>query len=213
MNRTLTLTGLSLKKIFFNLEKDIYTCLVYYPPVQSATLHNQDCTILDLIEKDIIKHQDYGNIMLCGDFNARVGCENYCITKDNNNFNPSFDCYVSDSARPRMSQDKITDTRDNHLIDICVGNQLRILNGIFAGDSFGKFSYHTYNGSNTVDYVIVSEPLLFEIPLFNIANFIPTLSDTHWKLSWEIKSRYKNLPSVNTSTDIPFPKQYIWDES
>jgi hypothetical protein len=136
MNRTLTLTGLSLKRIFFNLEKDIYTCLVYYPPVQSATLHNQDCTILDLIEKDIIKHQDYGNIMLCGDFNARVGCENYCITKDNNNFNPSFDCYVSDSARPRMSQDKITDTRDNHLIDICVGNQLRILNGRLAGDSW-----------------------------------------------------------------------------
>jgi hypothetical protein len=75
----------------------------------------------------IIKHQDYGNIMLCGDFNARVGCENDFITKDNNNFNPSFDCYVS-----------------------C----------------------HTYNGSSTVDYVIVSEPLLFEIPLFNIANFI-----------------------------------------
>jgi hypothetical protein len=59
---------------------------------------------------------------LCGDFNARVGCENDFITKDNNNFNPSFDCYVSDSARPRMSQDKITDTRGNHLIDICVGN-------------------------------------------------------------------------------------------
>ena len=64
--------------------------------------HNQDCSILDLIEKDIIKHQDYGIIMLCGDFNARVGCENDFITKDNNNFNPSFDCYVSDSARPRM---------------------------------------------------------------------------------------------------------------
>ena len=79
--------------------------------------------------------------------------------------------------------------------------------------SFGKFSCHTYNGSITVDYVIVSEPLLFEIPLFNIANFIPTISDTHSKLSWEIKSRYKILPSVNTSTDIPFPKQYIWDDT
>ena len=83
-----------------------------------------------------------------------------------------------------MSQDKITDTRGNHLIDICVGNQLRILNGRLAGDSFGKFSCHTYNGSSTVEYVIVSEPLLFEIPLFHIANFIPTLSDTHCKLSW-----------------------------
>ena len=40
--------------------------------------------------------------MLCGDFNARVGCENDFITKDKNNLNPSFDCYVSDSARPRM---------------------------------------------------------------------------------------------------------------
>ena len=79
--------------------------------------------------------------------------------------------------------------------------------------SFGKFSCHTYNGSITVDYVIVSEPLLFEIPLFNIANFIPTISDTHCKLSWEIKSKYKILPSVNTSTDIPFPKQYIWDDT
>ena len=60
------------------------------------------------------------------------------ITKDNNNFNPSFDCYVSDSARPRMSQDKITDTRGNHVIDICVGNQLTILNGRLAGNLLGN---------------------------------------------------------------------------
>ena len=67
--------------------------------------------------------------------------------------------------------------------------------------------------AQALDYVIVSEPLLFEIPLFNIANCIPTLSDTHCKLSWGIQSRYKILPSVNTSTDIPFPKQYIWDDT
>jgi hypothetical protein len=64
-----------------------------------------------------------------------------------------------------MSQKKKNQTRGKHLIDIFVGKQLKNFNGRLAGDSFGKFSCHTYNGSSTVDYVIVSEPLLFEIPL------------------------------------------------
>jgi hypothetical protein len=52
----------------------------------------------------------------------------------------------------------------------CLGNGISV--DVLTGDSFGKFSCHTYNGPSTVDYVIVSKPLLFEIPLFNIANFI-----------------------------------------
>jgi hypothetical protein len=57
---------LKLKKEFFQFKTDIYLCLVYIPP---HTQNNID--ILELMEKDIIKYRDMGDI----DFNARTGNE------------------------------------------------------------------------------------------------------------------------------------------
>jgi endonuclease/exonuclease/phosphatase family metal-dependent hydrolase len=41
-------------------------------------------------EKETEHFQKRGNVLLCGDFNARVGSENDFIYQDSNNFLPLF---------------------------------------------------------------------------------------------------------------------------
>jgi hypothetical protein len=47
------------------------------------------------------------------------------------------------------------------VIELCIGNQLRLLNGRTFGDSSGKFTCHTPMGNSIVDYVLASDSLLF----------------------------------------------------
>lgn len=68
---------------------------------------------------------------------------------------------------------------------------MRVLNGIVLGDMFGRYTCHTQNGSSTVDYVLVSESIMDQILYFRVPNCIPTLSDTHCKLEWELPAKYK----------------------
>lgn len=72
-----------LDKDFINFERDIYTCLMYNPPVQSLVTQSLiDKSILDLLNESIEKFKNIGDILLCGDSNARVG--NDFISNDNN---------------------------------------------------------------------------------------------------------------------------------
>jgi len=142
-----------LDKDFFNFERDIYTCLIYNPPVQSLVTQSLIYkSILDLLNESIEKFKKIGDILLCGDFNARVGNDNDFISNDNNQCNPSYLNYTGDSANIRITQDKVI-----ALLDLCIGHNLRILNGRLAGDSIGILTCFTPNGSSTVDYSIVSE--------------------------------------------------------
>ena len=56
---------------------------------------------------------------------------------------------------------------------------------------YNLYTCHTPNGSSTVDYVLVSESILDQILYFRILNCIPTLSDKHCKLEWELLVKYK----------------------
>ena len=90
----------------------------------------------------------------------------------------------------RHNSDVIVDSRGRSLIDICIGNQLRILNGRCFGDLFGRFTCFTPNGCSVVDYTIVSESITDQILFFQVSDFIATLSDCHSKLSWGILANF-----------------------
>jgi endonuclease/exonuclease/phosphatase (EEP) superfamily protein YafD len=49
---------------------------VYAPPSNSSYSKELDHEILGHIEKEIEHFQKRGNVLLCGDFNTRVGSEN-----------------------------------------------------------------------------------------------------------------------------------------
>jgi hypothetical protein len=52
------------------------------------------------------------------------------------------------------------DQRGKELLNLCICNQIRILNGRVLGEMFGNYTCDTSNGSSVVDYVLVSENIL-----------------------------------------------------
>jgi hypothetical protein len=108
---------------------------------------------LNKISIDIENLKSKGDILLCGDFNARTAVDLDFICDDDHQFIPVYQNYDTDrNMVKRKSKDQITDGRS--LLDFCIVNQLRILNGIVLGDmqaGLGQFTCHTSNGSSVVD--------------------------------------------------------------
>ena len=200
-------------KKHFDLDKDIYICVVYNPPEGSSYSKGLDHDILECIEKDVIFYKKYGNILMCGDFNARVASELDFILHDNDTFAPLFQSYSIDNhVNERKSKDKKLDSRGRDLLDFCISNQIRIINGRVLGDTFGNLTCYTPNGTSTVDYVLVSESILNQIFYFRVCNFIATLSDCHCLLEWSLSAKYcsnNDNNDVNTQELLP---GFIWSD-
>ena len=189
-----------LEKTFFGFKKDLFICVTYNPPISSKYTQELKHDVLDCIEKDITHYNKLGNSLLCGDVNARISCENDFILNDESKFAPIYEDYKTDkNILKRQSRDTKIDQRGKELLDLCISNQLRILNGRVLGDIFGNYTCHTPNGASVVDYVFVSENILEQILLFHVSSFVPTLSDCHCKLEWEISANY----CVSGELDVP----------
>ena len=153
---------IKLKKDFFNFKNDIFVCLTYIAPQSSQYNNRLDYDILELIKKDIIeKYGKQGDIIITGDFNARTGCDQDYIPGDCTSHIPvdRTSYRVDDAVKDRYSCDLTIDTRGKELLELCISNQLRILNGRTCGDSSGKFTCFNYAGNSVVDYFIASERL------------------------------------------------------
>ena len=72
-----------LKSTFFNTSKDIFMCFLHIPPENSSyTVKNGDD--FDTLINDICKYSSSGDLMLCGDFNARTASDPDFIQYDSN---------------------------------------------------------------------------------------------------------------------------------
>ena len=164
---------------------------------------------MENIEKDInTKYSNKGNIILCGDLNARTGSEPDFIQGDCNDINiPLYEDYICDFVQDdRHSYDCKIDTRGKQLLDMCIGSKLRILNGRMTGDSLGKFTCIKPTGYSVVDYVIMSEELLENTLYFQVSDYFPTLSDCHCKLSFGLLASFHVNLSKNKEADkLLFP--------
>ena len=144
--------------------------------------HNSENDILESVANEMSEYNLDGDILLCGDFNARTGNGVADFISDDDDMHvPVADntCRIETlkTIKHRTSQNSIVDTRGRELIDLFVESQLRILNGRSFGDSQGMYTSHNYNGNSVVDYMFVSENLLSRILYFNVALNIPRLSD------------------------------------
>ena len=87
------------------------------------------------------------DISFLGDFNSRLGNKfrNY-IVSDSNDFLPIDNTLQTDSSSftHRYIQDKNTNISGKHLADLCMINNLKILNGRKIGELVGKYTYTTY---------------------------------------------------------------------
>jgi hypothetical protein len=143
----------------FQFYKRYFLCLAYIIPSNSFYANQSTDEVLENIESDIVnRYSGKGNIILCGDLNARTGSESDCIQDDSNDEHlPLYENYNSVIIQEkRCSHDCKVDNRGKKLLDLCIGSKLRFLNGRMWGDSYGKFTCIKPSGSSVVDYVIMT---------------------------------------------------------
>ncbi|CAG2200933.1 unnamed protein product [Mytilus edulis] len=156
-----------LNKAFFGLNKDVYICACYIPPV-SSNYYDDDFLNLEIEISNISKTS---NILILGDLNARIGekidfIDNESLSLDSlQNVLP--DDYSEDCTILRNTRDNIFNTQGQGIIDLCIASQLRVLNGRFVGDILGNFTCHKSYGSSVVDYALADMDLLTSINFFS----------------------------------------------
>ena len=101
------------------------------------------------------------------------------IQKDNGPFLPLPNDNIYESILPRVSSDKsVINQSGNWLINLCIDNQLYLLNGRTLGNLTGKFTCHTPRGSSIVDYILTNSSLSTLVQSMNISDitFLTTAS-------------------------------------
>jgi hypothetical protein len=184
---------LLLSRAFFGFEKDIILCNIYIPPINSTRHTNNSKTNIDTLEdaiNDIIVLYPNANIMLCGDFNARISEELDYIENDTVNF--LFDAnnvYTEeDINKSRKSKDKVVNTYGRRLLLLCKMFNIHVLNGRGETDAEGEYTFVGPMGCSVVDYVIASTSLFNEIANFEV---VARVESNHLPICW----------SLNTNTD------------
>ena len=131
---------------FFNFINDIYVAAVYIPPQYTKNLYSKKTDYFKSLNDTILKFSDKGNIILAGDFNARVGMDE----------SVHFDTtHVDDLCPPDIIDTKpiqrnSCDTKINQygkkLLQTCKAFNLQIANGVVPGDRLGSFTSYAYGG-------------------------------------------------------------------
>lgn len=195
---------------FFGLRKDLYLCFIYIAPINSSYVKSSglDKQVFEKLEEDCIKYNLNGDIMVMGDLNAHINCiEKDFIIEDSDEVLDSFlpQNYISDNHQIfRNTQvPQKTNSYGKNIIDLCIGNQLRILNGRTIGDSVGKATYFNYNGVSINDYCLCSASFLRNVLNFTVGDFIPSTSD-HCPITVKFFSDIQGKTSESLQRPKPF---------
>jgi exonuclease III len=167
------------------------------------------------LEADIGKYSLRVDIMLMGDLNAHINCDEHdFIINDSDNILNNFlpNNYITDSVHV-LRNTQVHQNTNNYgksIIELCSDSQLRILNGRTLGDSVGKATYFNYSGVTINDYCICSASFLKNITSFHAGDFDTNLSD-HCPITVKMLSR-----SVHYEHELalrPKPINIKWSKS
>ena len=118
----------------FNLDDDLFCCLVYNVPSGSSRNALIDRNIFDNLCEDILYFENLTknkcNFLLTGDWNARVG-QRYDFVENESLFNldilPSD--YIEDTYLPRKSQDVNVNDYGLRFLEFLKLTDFKIMNG------------------------------------------------------------------------------------
>lgn len=153
------------------------------------------------------------NILICGDFNSRVGVEHDFVILDNTNNDYLPDDYVPDDFLPRVSEDKKVNANGRKLLDFCRQNDLRICNGRLGDDkNIGKFTFTGNTGRSVVDYVITNPSMFNVFKRFSVCD--PNILSDHCIIRFSMLKHTNIYTTQSEETDSSerLYKKYKWDE-
>ena len=185
-------------------DRDTYIGSVYIPPENSSFGRDHTRDVRDSLERDIEYFSVRGNVIVCGDFNARTGTLTDYIVMDNvNNQYPLPLNYSQYQINSRCSMDRSVQKNGRRLADICIDNSICILNGRSLGDMHGSFTCMSPQGSSVIDYFLCSHDIMKEIGMMTVQPFTqfsdhrPLLLKIHLPIALPCKSK---KPSLTTTS-------------
>ena len=111
----------------------------------------------------------------------------------------------------RQNCDKVVNAFGKRLIELCQMSGLRIVNGRKLGDSAGQKTCHEWNGSSTVDYMLIEESSFSRVKTFKVQDKLNHLSD-RCPISAVINIDVERKQSFKTNKKgIGAPKKMKWD--
>jgi hypothetical protein len=149
----------------------------------------------DMWDEDLIKIQNiidekcYNDLIMIGDFNARVGKQNV------------YNCSLRDVSESRISQDTHKNTLGRKLIAFCEDMSLTMLNGRFKGDEEGRLTFHGARGRSVIDYCLCKSSVFEFLDSFQVLDALhsdhsPVMLDMLLKSSENSQASCKLLPVV-----------------
>ena len=117
---------------------------VYAPYLSPATSTRGDRShdVFDVLRSQCLKYQDRGEILICGEFNARIG-----TLKD-------FPSNASNNLPQRQVIDTTINSHGRQLVDFFIDCNMITLNARFCNDK-NTLTVISTSGKSVVDYVLV----------------------------------------------------------
>ena len=200
-------------KDFLNINKDLYLCAIYIPPVTSVNAEDI-CELWDKLEEYILRYNEQGYIMITGDINSRIGSSN----EESDLYDVNILDNVLHRHNPlnlRNSKDQVINKSGRKLLELCRHTNLVIVNGRTMGDLEGKCTSFQYNGSSVIDYCIVDRQLYDSILYFNVHD-VTHISD-HAPISVCMNISTCIFPMSETGNNAynysQFPQSFKWNEA
>lgn len=122
------------------------------PPTESPYFEED---IFETLHREINHFQAQGNVLLCGDLNARTGCEPDSIDpQGSSHVFGQTPLYVTPTIINQNDLDCEINKSGREVMHLCQALGLYIVNERLRGDSLGRFTYSSALGSSVVDYAI-----------------------------------------------------------
>ena len=121
--------------------------------------------------------------------------------------------YSSDIIKPRNNTDKETNCHGELLTNLCKNCSLKLLNGMFLGDSLGYCTFHNFNGSSCVDYMLATNHVFHNVHYFKVLP--PTELSDHSLICTSLKTIINNDRENyvnNNSKYSPVNGRFTWSD-
>lgn len=196
---------IKLLRDLFPVNEDIFICHTYIPPPSSKVINYEETDFFEQLEHGISLYKNLGKIFITGDLNCRTSNLSDILDFDEY-LDDEDDCEMSfqTSIPPRVNRDHVIDASGRRLLLFCQTVNLIIANGRLYGDcNCGDFTYCSFNGTSTVDYLLLSPNDISFLSDFRVLEFNEFSDHASLYISFKRKQIMVNQTQSKCDANIP----------
>ena len=156
-----------------------------------------------------MKYNNLGKVLVSGDLNSRTSdsCDYFEYDKY---LDESLFMLNTSSIPIRVNKDRIIDHYGIRLLDLCQATGLLIANGrLFCDQGNGKFTFCSYNGQSTVDYLLLNHSDFCTLSNFDVLDF--NEHSDHAPILFSFYSKLQKTLTNEAENNIS--RKIVWDKN